>query len=234
MAISVQCVSQNSDNKELLRIIFTANWIQFFSRGKGGDEARPILALLYSLSTHLLQSKNAKWELLQCEVPIHVLISVTCYFLRDWVVQRRPSRNGKRRWRVQRGIWFSWKTNPRVFSRPQKIRYDDMGDGISVQAHLKSHWSSHYRVWWFQHHIKHDLWRNYSALASRAKPHCRAVFEVSATDLRIPETPNVKWHILPTALHTFPVILMRRICLTVKSFLFGDHERKTFLIPCGT
>lgn len=61
--------------------IAIANLIQFFSRGKGGDEARPIFAILYSLSTHRLQSKNAKGELVQSEVAIYVLISVTFYFL---------------------------------------------------------------------------------------------------------------------------------------------------------
>ena len=71
LAISVQCVSQNSDSK-FNSILFP---------GEGGDEARPIFAILYSLSTHQLQSKNAKGELVQSEVAIYVLISVTFYFL---------------------------------------------------------------------------------------------------------------------------------------------------------
>ena len=34
-----------------------------------------------------------------------------------------------------------------------------------------------------------------------------------------PLNPSINIHILDTVLHTFPMILMRRICLTIKTFL---------------
>ena len=38
-----------------------------------------------------------------------------------------------------------------------------------------------------------------------------------------PLHPNISMHILHTVLDTFPKELMRRICLTTKSILAGDH-----------
>ena len=38
-----------------------------------------------------------------------------------------------------------------------------------------------------------------------------------------PFHPNVRMHILHTAYYTFPKVLIRRICLTIKSFLVGDY-----------
>ena len=36
-----------------------------------------------------------------------------------------------------------------------------------------------------------------------------------------PLHPNISMHILHTVLYTFPVVLTRRICLTIKGFLSG-------------
>ena len=46
----------------------------------------------------------------------------------------------------------------------------------------------------------------------------------AADNLFNPLHPNISMHILHTVLYTFPKVLTRRICLTVKSFfLLGDH-----------
>ena len=39
-----------------------------------------------------------------------------------------------------------------------------------------------------------------------------------------PLQPNISMHILHTVLFTSPKVLTRRICLTIKSFFFGDHS----------
>ena len=42
-----------------------------------------------------------------------------------------------------------------------------------------------------------------------------------------PLQPNISMHILHTVLYTSPKMLTRRICLRIKSFLFGDHSLYT-------
>ena len=39
-----------------------------------------------------------------------------------------------------------------------------------------------------------------------------------------PLQPNISMYILHTVLFTSPKVLTRRICLTIKSFFFGDHS----------
>ena len=39
----------------------------------------------------------------------------------------------------------------------------------------------------------------------------------------LPLHPNISMHILHAALYTFFKVLIRRICLTIKSFLNDDH-----------
>ena len=38
-----------------------------------------------------------------------------------------------------------------------------------------------------------------------------------------PLKPNISMHILHTVLYTFSYVLPRRICLTIKASLVGDH-----------
>ena len=48
--------------------------------------------------------------------------------------------------------------------------------------------------------------------------------KVLAKPILNPLHPNISMHILHTVLYTFPKMLTRRICLTIKSFLIvGDH-----------
>ena len=60
--------------------------------------------------------------------------------------------------------------------------------------------------------------RGYFAIHSRHFP-----VQPIGPDLFHPLHPNISMYILHTVLFTFPKVLARRICLTIKRYFFGDH-----------
>ena len=53
--------------------------------------------------------------------------------------------------------------------------------------------------------------------------HDRAVAKQSNAVIINPLHPSISGHILHTVLYTFPKVLTRRICLTIKASQVGDH-----------